>query len=85
MNWKGHGKKRSWPNLKYYIGVFFKRTDEIHEKSQSVQISGDLKPVWVSMITNAIRHKPDAYLQVTLSISQLPTVLLELFISGTKH
>jgi hypothetical protein len=21
MNWKGHGRKRSWPNLWYYLGI----------------------------------------------------------------
>jgi hypothetical protein len=22
MNWKGKGKKRLWPNLRYYPGIF---------------------------------------------------------------
>jgi hypothetical protein len=22
MNWKGHGRKWSWPNLRYYPGIF---------------------------------------------------------------
>jgi hypothetical protein len=25
MNWKGLEKKRSWPNLRYYPGIFLER------------------------------------------------------------
>jgi hypothetical protein len=28
MNWQGCGKKRPWPNLRYYIGVFLGRMKE---------------------------------------------------------
>jgi hypothetical protein len=37
MNWKGCGKKRAWPNLRYYPSIF-PGTEENHENS--IRITG---------------------------------------------
>jgi hypothetical protein len=34
MNWKGYGRKRSWPNLRHYLSMFPEGLIKIHEKFQ---------------------------------------------------
>jgi hypothetical protein len=31
MIWKGYGRQRSWPNLRYYAGIFPGGIEENHE------------------------------------------------------
>jgi hypothetical protein len=38
MNWKGYGRKRSWPNLRQYPGIFLEGLREITKNS--VRIGG---------------------------------------------
>jgi hypothetical protein len=46
MNWEGHGRKRSWPNLRYYLGVCLVGLKITAQSlSQDSRSSGrDLKP-----------------------------------------
>jgi hypothetical protein len=37
MNWKGSGRKRSWPNLRYYHGIFLEGQNKT---TQIVRIAG---------------------------------------------
>jgi hypothetical protein len=37
-NWKGYGRKKSWPNLRYYPGIFLDRlrkTTKTHQDTRS--------------------------------------------------
>jgi hypothetical protein len=39
MNWKGCGRKRSWPNLRYYLGICLglrKTTKNLSQNSQAL-------------------------------------------------
>jgi hypothetical protein len=33
MNWKGHKRKRPWPNLRYYTGICLKELSKIVKTS----------------------------------------------------
>jgi hypothetical protein len=43
MNWKGYGKKPSWPNLRYYPGIF---QEEMRKATKSLMIASS-GPVFI--------------------------------------
>jgi hypothetical protein len=40
MNWKGYGRKWSWPNLRYYPGIF------LEGLWKTTKISGRIAGLW---------------------------------------
>jgi hypothetical protein len=51
MNWKGYGRKWSWPNLKYYAGTCLeglkKTTKTLTQDEQSVGKDLNLEPSYM--------------------------------------
>lgn len=33
MDWKGCGRRRQWPNMRYHPGIFLGQSGEAHKKS----------------------------------------------------
>jgi hypothetical protein len=46
MNWKGFERKRSWPNLRYYPGIYLEGTEKItkHLSQESRCLGRDTNP-----------------------------------------
>jgi hypothetical protein len=50
MNWKGHGRKRSWYKYRYYPGIFLEGLNKTTEIS--VRISGLRAEIWIKDLSN---------------------------------
>jgi hypothetical protein len=59
MNWKGHDKKQSWADLRYWPSVFMKRPGENYEEPQSRWlISGLILKTWIIQMQRRISTHP---------------------------
>jgi hypothetical protein len=71
MNWKGFGRKQSWPNFKVLSQSLHGGTDENHEKTQSGQLSLELifDPETSRIQSRSVIHRPQCSVYKDVDIS----------------
>jgi hypothetical protein len=61
MNWKGSGRKRSWPNFKVLSQHFPADTEENHEKHQSGSPGPRFEPETSRIRNRSINHSTTTF------------------------